>query len=131
MNEIDELKGRIFKQGFAYLNLVNQDKWESWTPAYSFVTATSLTVVGRYKVVGRQCFFQVKSSGTSIETTAGASYITLPLTAIGYGGQGQMDNVTTNIIVGSGVISVANNRFYTPSQGASGNTFTFCGWFEV
>ena len=129
MNELDDKT--LFKQGFAYLNLLNQDRWESWTVAYSFATATSLTVVGRYKVVGRQCFFQVQSSGTSIATTAGTSYITLPLTAIGYGGQGQMDNVTANTTVGVGVISVANNRFYPPTQGASGNTFTFSGWFEI
>ncbi len=116
---------------FAYRNIIGQDKWESFTVTYSFTTATSLTLTGRYHIVGKQCFFQVKSTGTSLETTAGTSYIQLPLTAKGYGGTGTMSNDTANTSVGVGHIDVANSRFYPPTQSASGNDFTFAGWFEV
>ncbi len=121
----------IDKGSFSFNDIRGQDSWTAWTPTYSFATATSLTVLGRYKVVGRQCFWQVQSSGTSIATTAGTSYIDLPITAKGFGGQGEMSNDTTNISVGMGHVDVANNRFYPPTQGASGNTFIFSGWYEV
>lgn len=127
----DERLPNIDSASFAYANLIGQDKWQSWTVVYSFATATSLTVVGRMHVIGKQCFCVVKSSGTSLATTAGTSYITLPFTAKGYGGAGTMSNDTTNIAVGVGHIDVANSRFYPPTQGASANDFTFAFWFEV
>ena len=123
---------QIAEDSFAYADLMGQDRWQtSWTVAYSFATATSLTVVGRFKVVGKLCFFQVKSSGTSLATTAGTSYIDLPVAAKGYGGMGMMSNDTANTAVGVGHIDVANSRFYPPTQGASGNTFIFAGHYEV
>ena len=128
-NELDNFT--LDKFSFSYRNLLGQDRWESWTPVYSFATETGLTVTGRFRVVGRQCFFQVKSTGTSIATTAGTSYIDLPLTASGLGGVGEMSNDTTNISVGVGHVDIANSRFYPPTQGASGNDFSFVGWFEV
>lgn len=66
-----------------------------------------------------------------MQTTAGADYIALPLTAKGFGGAGQMTNDTANTAVGVGHIDVANSRFYPPTQAASANDFTFSGWFEV
>ena len=128
---IDERLPSMAQESFAFADLAGQDRWTEWTPVYSFTTATALTVTGRFKVVGRQCFFQVKSSGTSLATTAGTDYIALPLTAVGYGGTGMMSNDTANTAVGVGHIDVTNSRFYPPAQVASGNTFTFAGWFEV
>ena len=128
---IDERIPNVVRESFASKDLNGQDAWTTWTPTYSFTTATSLTVTGRFHVVGRQCFFQVKSSGTSLATTAGTDYIALPLTAVGLGGAGAMTNDTTNVAVGTGHIDVATSRFYPPAQAASGNTFTFAGWFEV
>lgn len=129
MNRFDDVQ--IADQSFAYRDLTGQDKWEDFTVSYSFATATSLTVVGRYKVVGKLCFWQVKSSGTSLATTAGTSYIDLPVAAKGYGGMGMMSNDTANTAVGVGHLDVANSRFYPPTQGASGDTFIFTGWHEV
>ena len=129
MNELDDLL--LAKESFSFNDIQGRDSWEVWTVVYSFATATSLTVVGRYKVVGKMCFWQVKSSGTSLETTAGTSYIDLPITAKGYGGMGAMTNDTTNVAVGVGHIDVANSRFYPPTQSASGNTFTFSGFNEI
>ena len=129
-NAFDEK--HISEQSFAFLDLTGQDRWHTdWTVSYSFATATSLTVVGRFKIVGKQCFWQVKSSGTSLATTAGASYIDLPVAAKGYGGVGQMSNDTGNTPVGTGHIDVATSRFYPPSQSASANTFIFSGWYEI
>ena len=123
---------QIAEDSFAYADLMGQDRWQTaWTVAYSFATATSLTVVGRFKVVGKLCFAQVQSSGTSIATTAGTSYIALPVAAKGYGGDMKMFNVTTGIAVNGGGINVANSRMMVPTQGASGNTFSFSCWFEV
>ena len=129
MNDLDDLS--LSKKSFSWRDLLDQDKWETWTVTYSFATATSLTVSGRFRVVGRQCFFQVKSTGTSLATTAGTSYINLPIAAAGYGGEVIMFNATTNIAVGSGGIDVANSRAHIPTQGASANDFVFTGWFEV
>ena len=129
MNAFDDIE--INKFGFSWRDLLGQDKWETWTPTYSFATATSLTVSGRFRLVGRQCFFQVKSTGTSLATTAGTSYIDMPIAANGYGGNGVMSNDTTNISVGSGHMDIATSRFYPPTQGASANDFIFAGWYEV
>ena len=129
MNDLDDII--LDKRSFAYREIIGQDKWETWTVTYSFVTATSLTVVGRFHTIGKQCFFQVKSSGTSLETTAGTSYIDLPITAAGYGGSGTMMNDTSNVAVGVGHIDVATNRFFPPSQGPSANNFIFAGWYEI
>lgn len=130
MNPFDDK--HIAEQSFAFLDLTGQDKWNTdWTVSYSFATATSLTVVGRYKVVGRMCFAQVKSTGTSLATTAGASSITLPITANGFGGSGTMQNLTTNVAVGVGVIDVTNSKFMPPTQGASANDFGFSFWWEI
>lgn len=129
MNDLDEKT--LDQRSFSYQDILGQDKWTAWTVSYSFATATSLTVVGRFKVVGRLCFFQVQSSGTSLATTAGTSYIDLPITAAGYGGVGVMTNDTANTAVGIGHIDVATSRFYPPTQSASGNTFTFSGFYEI
>ena len=129
MNKFDDV--HISEQSFSYLDLTGQDKWQSWTPTYSFATATGLTVVGRFKVMGKTCWWQVQSSGTSIVTTAGTSYIALPVAAKGYGGVGTMSNDTTNVAVGVGHVDVATSRFYPPAQTASANTFSFSGWNEV
>jgi hypothetical protein len=87
---------------------------------------------GRQRVVGKQCFFQVKVvPDTSVATTAGTSYITLPITAAGLGGVATMTNDTTNIAVGTCHIDVANSRVYPPSQVASADTFMVAGWYEI
>lgn len=119
---------------FAWKDIRGQDRWEStWTPSF-----TSLTVVGdgsyagRYRIVGRQCFFQVEfSAATSIASTAGTTYFALPFTAKGYAGAATMTNATTHLPVGDCEVSVSTSRCYIPSQSASGNTFNVCGWFEL
>lgn len=100
--------------------------------------AVSLTVVGtptytgRYRVVGKQCFFQVSLvSSVSIASTAGTHYVTLPMAAKGLGGSATMTNDSTNIAVGVCHVDVATGRCYLPSQSASADTFTVCGWFEI
>lgn len=130
VNRFDDVQ--IAEQSFAFLDLTGQDKWnDKWTVSYSFATATGLTVVGRFKVVGKMCHAQIKSSGTSLATTAGASYIALPVSSKGYGGTVVMFNATTNVSVGTGGIDVANSRAYLPTQGASANTFTFAFSWEI
>ncbi len=90
------------------------------------------TYVGRYRFVGKQCFFQISAvASTSIESTAGTHYFQLPTDAEGLGGQATMTNATTNIAVGDCHIDVANGRAYLPTQAASGNTFVICGWYEI
>lgn len=118
-------------KSFSFLDLLGQGKWTAWTPTYSFATATNLTVVGRFLIVGKLCFWQVQSTGTSLATTAGTSYINMPFPAVGYGGQGTMDNMTTNVSVGRGPVNASTDRFYPPTQGASANAFSFTGFYEV
>ena len=129
MNELDNEP--IDKTSFAFNDLRGRDGWQTFTVTYSFATATSLTVIGRCKFVGRMCFWQVQSSGTSIATTAGASYIDLPIPAKGFGGVTQMFNDTANTGVAGGGISVSDSRYYPPTQAASADTFTFSGWYEI
>lgn len=130
MNELDDT--HIDKASFAYRDLLSIDRWESFTVTASLTLVGTATYVGRYRVVGKQCFFQISAvSSTSIASTAGTHYFTLPITAKGIGGAADMTNDTTNIAVGACHIDVTNSRCYVPAQAASGNTFNICGWYEI
>ena len=131
MNEFDEKI--IQKQSFAYFDLLGQDKWTSWTVVFGSLTVVGATAyTGRFRIVGRSCQFQVQfSAATSIASTAGTDYLTLPFTAAGLSGMAVMTNDTSNIAVGVCHIDVATSRCYLPTQLASGNVFNLFGEFEV
>ena len=131
MNELDGTT--LNKKGFAYLNLLDQDVWVPFTPVFGSLTVVGATTyTGRMRAVGRLLFFQVTFlAATSIASTAGTDYLTLPILAKGLAGQATMTNDTTNIAVGTCHIDVTNSRCYLPTQIASGNTFTLAGWFEI
>jgi hypothetical protein len=129
-NDFDDMP--VDRRSFAYRDLLSQDRWESFTVSASLTVVGTPTYSGRFRVVGRQCFFQVSAvSTTSIATTAGTSYFALPMTANGIGGVATMTNDTTNIAVGVCHVDVSTSRVYPPTQGASGNTFVVAGWYEV
>ena len=132
MNLEDEVPN---KTGFSWKDLNGKDRWESFTVAFGSLTIVGTPAyTGRLRIVGRQCFFQVQfSAGTSIASTAGTDYLTLPVTANSQSlaGVATMTNDTTNIAVGVCHIDAATSRCYLPSQVASGNVFTIAGWFEV
>lgn len=132
--------------GFAARDLQGQDEWQRRDEtAIPFGTQFSLTLVGtgsydlRWRRVGKSCQFQSSfSSTTSIATTAGTSYMVLPVLSYkatgdpaGLSGIVVMVNMTTNVAVGNGVIDVTNSRAYLPTQAASGNTFAVWGEYEV
>lgn len=123
----------VSRQSFSWADLTGTDKWTSWTPVFGSLTVVGATAYsGRYRVIGKQCFFQAKfSAATSIASVAGTDYLTLPLTAAGYAGAGLMTNDTTNTAVGVCHIDVATSRCYLPTQVASGNVFNLSGWFEI
>ncbi len=118
---------------FAYQDSVGRDKWTQFTPAFGSLTVVGATsYYGRFRVVGKSLQFQVKfSAATSIASVAGTDYLTLPINAKGYSGMAVMTNDTTNISVGNCHIDVDNSRCYLPTQTASGNVFTLCGWYEI
>lgn len=109
--------------------------WSAFTPTRTGWTDIGTpTVTGRKCQIGNMCFFQVQViPATTTATVAGTSYIALPITAGASGlcGDVSMMNLTTLVGVGSGVIDVANSRAYVPSQGATGNTLTIFGQYEV
>jgi len=120
-------------KSFAYRDINGQDRWETFTPVFGSLTVVGDTSYsGRLRIVGRSCFFQVQfSAGTSIASTAGTDYLTLPIAAKGLAGLATMQNKTTNVAVGTCVIDATNSRCYIPTQSASGNTFSLAGWFEI
>lgn len=123
---------QIDPKSFAYHDLLSQDSWGSFTPLFSITVVGTATYTGRYKIVGKQCYWQVQAvATTSIASTAGTSYLTLPISAKGLTGMGVMTNSTTNIAVGVCHIDVTNSRCYLPTQAASGNTFMISGWHEI
>ena len=123
----------IDMRSFAYKDIQGQDQWVSFTPTFTSLTVVGATTyTGRMRVVGKQCFFQVTLlAATSIASTAGTTYMALPITSKGIAGQATMANLTTAVAVGSAVIDATNSRCYLPSQSASGNTFSLAGWYEV
>ena len=130
MNFFDDIQ--IDQKSFAYRDLLEVDQWESFTVSASLTVVGTPTYTGRYRIVGRQAFFQISAvATTSIATTAGTSYFDLPIAAKGIGGTAMMTNDTTNVAVGVCHVDVTNSRGYPPTQSASANTFTICGWYEI
>lgn len=107
----------------------------TWTPSRtSWTDVGSPTVTGRYCQINDKCYFQIKVvPATTVATTAGTSYTSLPLTAnpADFTGDGSMENITTLIAVGSCVFDLTNNRCYVPTQAATGNTLEIAGWYPV
>lgn len=132
MIRLDELY-IVNKGGFSDRDLNGVDFWSTWTPTRTGWTDVGTpTVTARFKVVGKQCFFQVRVvPGTTCATTAGTSYIGLPITATGLGGDASMQNQTTNIAIGVCSFDVTNTRVYVPTQAATGNTLSINGWYEI
>lgn len=127
-----ELPDHVDTKCFSWLDLLGIDRWEAFVVAVSLTVVGTPTYTGRYRVVGKQCFFQVSLvSSVSIASTAGTHYVTLPMAAKGLGGSATMTNDSTNIAVGVCHVDVATGRCYLPSQSASADTFTVCGWFEI
>ncbi len=130
MNAFDDIQ--IDQASFAYADLLGLDRWRAFTVSASLTVVGTPTYVGRYKLVGKQGFFQISLvASTSIASTAGTHYVALPVVAKGLGGQATMTNATTKIVVGDCHIDVASSRAYLPSQIASGDTFIVSGWYEI
>lgn len=110
-----------------------RDAWETWSPNRGgWTDVGSPTVAGRWQQRGRLVLAQVRvTPETTCATTAGTSYVALPIAATGFGGCFVMVNATTNVAVGVCVVDVANSRIYVPTQSATGNTLVITGWYEV
>lgn len=138
----------INQQGFAWRDLLGQDRWQYRTEAdVGYTTQFTTTNVGtptykmRWRVVGKQCFFQATiDSGTTIATTAGISYMVLPIVSrdisgnvlpVGLTGMGTMTNGVTNIAIGVCHINVTLGRCYLPTQAAIADELHIAGWYEV
>lgn len=119
--------------GFADRDLRGQDKWETFTPVFGSLTVVGATsYTGRLRKVGKLLQFQVQfSAATSIASTAGTDYLTLPIAAVGLSGIAVMTNDTTNVAVGLCHLDVATSRCYLPTQAASANTFKLFGSYEI
>lgn len=131
---MNELEGQhIDVKSFAFKDLLAQDKWTAWTPAFTSLTLVgALTATGRWRIVGRKCEFQAQfSAATSIASVAGTTYMALPFTALGLSGDGIMTDNTAKTAVGACHVDVTNSRLYLPAQVASGHVFNLFGNFEV
>lgn len=132
MNALDDVQ--VDSGSPAWIDMLGQDAWQTFTPVFGSLTVVGATAYfGRFKFVSRRLAkFQVRfSAATSIASTAGTDYLTLPFTAKGLGGVAVMDNETTNIAVGLCKIKVSTSRCYLPTQIASANVFNLAGWCEV
>ena len=123
----------VDESSFSWRDLQDMDVWTNFDPVFGALTIVGTpTYKGRYRMVGRQAFFQVSLlASTSIASVAGTDYLTLPFAIYGLAGAAVMSNDTTNIAVGTCHIDVATSRCYLPTQVASGNTFNLAGWCEI
>lgn len=131
VNPFDDVE--IAQQSFAYADLIGRDKWQSFSTAFTGLTVVgAATSSGRFRIVGKSAEFQAQlSAATSISSTAGVTYMTLPISAKGLAGFGAMTNMSASTTVGLCHIDVISSRCYTPTQAASANTFTIFGQYEI
>ena len=129
-NEFDD---QPLRHGFAYNDLLGQDRWIAWTPVFGSLTVIGATAyTGRFRIVGRWCQFQVQfSAATSVASVAGTDYLNLPITAKGLAGIATMTDNSTNKSVGTCHIDVTNSRCWLPTQTASADVFNLCGSYEI
>ena len=118
---------------FAYRDITGVDRWESFTPVFtSLATSGATSYLGRFRLMGRECRFQVEfSAGSGIAATAGTSYLALPVASKGIAGNAAMSDVTTKTAVGVCHVDTATSRCYLPTQGTSTSTFAVSGSYEV
>ena len=109
------------------------DKWNDFSPVFTGLTVVGATTyTGRYRKSGKLVYIQVRfSAATSIASTAGTTYMALPIAAKGLAGTGIMTNSTTNAGVGLCHVDVTNSRLWLPTQAVSGNVFTLFGEYEI
>jgi len=131
MNEL--YNKNIDPTSFSYNDLLSVDRWLDFTPTFTSLTVVGATSYsGRYRIVGRWLQFQVLfSAATSIASTAGTTYMSLPISASGSTGMCVMTDDTAKTSVGVCHVDVTNSRCYLPSQAASGDTFHLCGSYEI
>lgn len=131
MNAFDDVQ--IDEQSYAFKDLTNKVQWEPFAPVFGALTVVGATSYsGRFRIVGHLLQFQVQfSAATSIASTAGTDYFTLPIPAKGLSGMAIMSNDTSNIAVGVCHLDVATSRCYLPTQVASANVFNLSGQYEV
>ena len=131
MNEL--FNKAIDSTSFSYNDLLGVDRWLSFTPSFTSLTAVGTpTYTARMRIVGRSLQFQVKiTPGTTVASTAGTTYMALPVPALGDTGFGVMTDATAKTSVGVCHIDVANSRCYLPSQSASGDVFNLFGMYEA
>ena len=116
------------------LALFNIGSWASWTPTRTGWTdvGTAPVVTANYVRTGNIINFEIKVvPGTTVATTAGTSYVSLPVTAAGLSGDASMVDLTTLIAIGDCVIDVANSRVYVPTKIATGDSLLIAGWYRV
>lgn len=111
----------------------NLTVWSTFTPNRTgWTDVGSATVTGRKCKVGNLGYFQVKVvPGVTTATVAGTSYIDLPFTAAGIGGDASMTDLTTFVSVGNCVVDATNSRVYVPAQAATSDSLNISGWFEI
>ena len=121
MNYFDNVE--IDRRSFAYRDLLSQDLWDTFTVSASITVFGTATYSGRYRIAGKRCEFQISAvATTSIATTAGTSYFSLPIAAKGIGGMATMSNDTSNVAVGVCHVDVATSRVIFSGRAAERST---------
>ena len=124
----------IDTKGFAYRDILGLDRWDPYTVTASTFISGNVSTVGRFRLIGKECQFQVAlSASVSVSSTAGVHFVNLPTVAKGLGGIATMTDATTKVAVGICHIEVSTTpgRVYLPTQAASGDIFKICGRYEV
>ena len=120
----------VHRAGFAWRDILGQDRWEAWTPVRTSWTdvGTAPVVTGRYRRVGRAGQLQMQVvPGTSVATLLNTSYVALPLPAVGFSGIGIITSVGGGKTALS-YIDAPNSRLYVGTIAAT--AFTLTAWAE-
>lgn len=79
---------RKIEESFSYQDSIDQSAWQTYAATTRhFGFDSGVTITGSYYVIGRTCHAQIKiDPGANFTSYQASSFVTLPITAVGYTG---------------------------------------------
>ena len=110
---------------------------QPWNPSFTNLTTVlgtgSISVTGRYSLIGKIVSYTIKivcTGDATTESLAGTTYSSIPQLAA-YDDVCTAADLTDNLGIGVGSLDSITDRCYTPTWSATGDTIVISGKYET